>query len=185
MSDTNYPFKLTVLHALTNALADITPANGYQTDMSPTDRGDGVLISRVYRGRSWFGDNDPIPMLSVIEGVDPGEPVPEPLLVAQQGQYDWNLLVQGFIDDDPENPTDPAYVLLADVKKRLAVEVVRNAPGTHTRAPLGLPPKGRNVVSSMSVGTGVVRPADDLSSKAYFWLSVVLRITEDAAFPYG
>lgn len=179
------PFKLRALHAITDALKTITPANGYVSDLSDTDRGDGVMIPRVYRGRAWYGDNDPTPLLSILEGIDPADDVTEPPFTAQGGEYQWKLLVQGFIDDDPENPTDPAYVLMADVRKLLASQRTRKAPGTNTVDPFGLGVSAKNRIIQLEVGPGVVRPADDLSSKAYFWLSMTLRVFDDPINPYA
>ena len=42
------PVRLRVLKAMTECLKDITPANGYHTD----------LKGQVFRGRVIFGDND-------------------------------------------------------------------------------------------------------------------------------
>ncbi len=181
------PFKLRVLHALTDALKDIQPNNdaGYVSDLRDFDPGDGASQSRVFRGRAWFGDTDPLPMVSVLEGTSPADDVDEPPVDTTTGEYDWPILVQGFVDDDPLNPTDPAYLLLADVRQRLAAERTRKAPGTRTNDPFGLGLDGRNRVVSLKVGPGVVRPADEVSARAYFWLTLVLRITDNAAAPRG
>jgi hypothetical protein len=44
------------------------------------------------------------------------------------GCIDWSLMVQGWPADDPVNPSDPAYDLLAMVEMRLA-RLVAEAPG--------------------------------------------------------
>ena len=72
------PFKLRVLRAVTATLKTITPANGYFYDLSDDTDPDALHPTRVFRGRAWFGDNDPIPMLSVLEGVNPADEVAEP-----------------------------------------------------------------------------------------------------------
>lgn len=179
------PFKLRVLTALTDALKEITPANGYVSDLSDFDPGDGVDTARVYRGRAWFGENDPTTMVSILEGTDPAAEVGEPPIDTTTGEYDWPILVQGWVTDDAQNPTDPAYVLLADVRRRLAAERSRKAPGTRGMPdPLGLG-MGNNRVSELTIGPGVVRPADDLSSSAWWWLSLTIRVVDRAADPYG
>lgn len=179
------PFKLRVLRALTDALKEITVDNGYESDLADFDPGDGVDIARVYRGRAWFGENDPIPMVSILEGVSPADEVDEPPVSGVTVEYDWPLLIQGFVQDDPLNPTDPAYVLMADVRRRLAIETKRKGAGTNMPDPLGLGVTGKNLITGLHVGPGVVRPADDVSAKAYFWLSLVLRVTDNAAEPYA
>lgn len=181
MSD---PFKLRVLKALTAALKTITPTNGYVSDLADFDPGDGVAMSRVFRGRAWFGESDPIPMISVLEGVTPAEEVAEPPVDMATGEFDFEILVQGFVDDDPLNPTDPAYVLLADVRRRLAEELHRKAPETRGMPdPLGLGMGAKSRVTEMRIGPGVVRPADDVSNKAWFWLSVTIRMVDDPTDP--
>lgn len=175
------PFKLRALRALTEALKTITPTNGYNSDLSDFER-DTVATSRVYRGLAWFGADSPIPMVSILEGVSPADEVAEPPVDTATGEYDWPILVQGFVNDDPLNPTDPAYVLLADVRRRIAVEKLRKMTGSHQPDPLGLG-AGKNRITKITIGPGVVRPADDVSSKAYFWLTITLRIVDNASVP--
>ena len=177
------PFKSRVLNALTAALKGIHPDAelDYYTDMRDFD-GDR---SRVFRGRAWFGESDPLPMISILEGVSPADEVAEPPVDTTTGEFDWPLTIQGFVDDDPLNPTDPAYLLLADVRQCLAAERVRKVPGGRMPDPLGLGIDGKNRITSITIGPGVVRPADDVSSKAYFWLSLVVRVVDNAAAPRG
>lgn len=180
------PFKLRVLRAMTAAIKTVTVDNGYVSDLADYDGDDDVTLSRVFRGRAWFGEDDPLPMVSVLEGVSPADEVDqEPPVDTSTGEYDWSLLVQGFVADDPANPTDAAYVLMADVRQRLAVEKTRKAPGTQQPDPFGLGLGGKNRITKLSIGSGVVRPADDISSRAYFWLTVVLRIVDNASTPYA
>ncbi len=176
------PFKLRVLHALTDIIKEVTPDNGYVSNLADFDPGDGVTTARVYRGRAWFGDSDPIPMVSVLEPVEEADlffTVPDD---DTSGTYDWPLLVQGFVNDDPLNPTDPAYKLMRDVRRRLIREKARRKPGRNTTDPLGTAEWNLAGcrVSNLKVSTGKVRPADDVSAKAYFWMVVTLTITEDA-----
>lgn len=178
-------FKLRCLKAVTQAFKEITPANGYQLDLSDFDPGDGVATARVYRGRAWFGDEDPVPLVSILEAVDDADLVSVPPVMATGGEYDWPLLVQGFVTDDHENPTDPAYVLLADLRQRLGVERKRTAVGSRSRPdPFGLG-TGTNRITAVNFGSGIVRPADDVSAKAWVWLPVTLRIVEDSVDPYA
>lgn len=177
------PFKLQVLHALTDAFKTITPANGYQFNLADFVDGDGVTVSRVYRGRPWFGDSDPIPMISILEAGDPFDIIVEAQSSASIAENDWQLNVQGFVYDDKANPTDPGYRLLADLRQCLAVEAARKINGRQPN-PLGFG-TGKNKVVSLRFGSGTVRPADDISSKAWLWLPVTLRIVEHASDPYA
>lgn len=163
----NDSFRLRVLMALTDSLAQITPANGFQHD----------LTGSVFRGRSIFTHKDPLPMLSIMEPPQMPDQMESPSASTQQST-NFPLLIQGFVDDDRENPTDPAYRLLADVQKRLAYERARQ--GGYDI--LGF--EGR--VMALHIGKGVVRSPDEIVSKdAFFWLPVTLEFAEDHANPFA
>ena len=181
---TTDPFDLRVGMAITAALKEITPDAGYFNDLSDFVAGDGITTARVYRGREWFGDNDPIPMVSILEEPKPADETSGQPDQAQAGEYDWGLLIQGFVDDDPQNPTDPAYRLKCDVRRRLMAERKRVIPGTRQPDILGFG-ASRNRITKITVPLGIVRPADDLSAKAYFWLPVRLRIVEHSDDPFA
>lgn len=167
-----YPTRLRVLRALTAAIGEIHPDRGYQTDLGPSAE---FPRGKVFRGRILFGEGDPIPMVSILEVPIPPEQLPSaPDSSLLKGP--WELIIQGFADDDAENPTDPAHVLMADVTQRLAVEKERNRD-------FQLFGMG-DTVTNLSIGVGVVRPPDELSSKAYFWMPLRLEIAEDLKRPY-
>lgn len=183
------PFRQRVLVALTDAIKEITPANGYKTDLADDPAPDAEYPSRVFRGRAWFGDDDPIPMISVLEAPDEADEfIDEPFDGKQEGGT-WRLFVQGFVNDDPYHPTDPAYVLLADVRRRLLLErrrkhpTARNQPDPLAMGPVNANGSG-NAVLGLTVGKGTVRPADDVSAKAYFWCTVDVQIIENGEKPY-
>lgn len=162
------PFRLRVLKALTAALQQITPANGYRHDLS----------SSVFRGRDLFGDDDPVPMVCILEAPDDPDNQQEPRGSGDQKCL-WPLLVQGFVDDDNDNPTDPAHHLLADVKQRLGIE--RRKENAYREGGIfGM----KGLVDQLDFSGGIVRPADAISGKAYFWLRVDLTILEDVTLPY-
>jgi hypothetical protein len=170
-----YPLRLQIQYNICDALREITPGNGYATDMSGT--GDD---NKVFRGRLIFGDSDPVPMLSLLDVPIPVDQLPAPKdSTASSGQ--WELMIQGFAVDDRTNPTDPAHVLMADVKRRLSRERAKaNYRGADTNGIFGL---GR-YVTGIYIGSGVVRPPDEISAKAYFWLNMVLDLAEDLDDPY-
>lgn len=162
------PFRLAVQKALTAALSEITIENGYSTDLG----------GNVFRGRLIYGATDPLPMVSILE-----EPIAEETDLAPSGGADrsaYRLMVQGFVDDDPINPTDPAHWLLADVKKRLIAlkNTGREGGGIFhfgAKAPM---------VDAVDFDGGVVRPPDgEVSAKAYFWCRVTLELVEDHENP--
>jgi hypothetical protein len=173
------PFRLRVQRSLSAAFEQITPGNGFASDLSPVVVG-GTTKRRVFRGRTMFGDKDPLPMVSILE-----EPIaPETDLapvsgVTGQGPYD--LMVQGFVEDDHENPTDPAHILMADVKQRLIALKQDEDLGDRV---FRFGPKANTVVG-VSFGGGVVRPADEVSAVAYFWLRVTFDLAENHLNPFG
>lgn len=173
------PFRLQILKRLSAILAEIDgPNETYHYDLRPYAVGleDGTqkMQRRVFRGRVIFGDTDPLPMVSILEVPLPPEQTPSsPDNPSQFG--DWDLMLQGFVDDDPEDPTDPAQYLLADVKRRLAQE----RHNVYEGGILGFP-----AITKLSLGVGVVRPPDEISAKAYFWLPVTISMVEDLSDPY-
>lgn len=164
------PLRLEIQKRLSDALKEVTPGNGYVSDVSAS----------VFRGRLIFGEGDPLPMVSILEAPIPLDQL-EPPEDATLSSGRWELVVQGFVADDRQNPTDPAHVLLADVKKRLAVEKKKSLNRLPEDGILGL---GR-FVTNLYIGSGVVRPPDEISAKAYFWLTISLDLAEDLEEPYG
>jgi hypothetical protein len=131
----------------------------------------------VFRGRELFGEDDPLPMLSILEAVDEQDQNLSPRGGVESSGI-WPLLIQGFVEDDMENPTDPAHHLMAEVKKCLTVE---RRKAINMR--VGIFDMG-GVVDSLNFGGGVVRPPDGISGKAYFWLRLDLGLVEDLTQPY-
>ncbi len=70
--------------------------------------------------------------------------------------------------------------MLADVKRRLGLEAFKAK--NQDRPEDGILGLG-NAVTEMTVSVGVVRPPEDISPKAYFWLSVTLQIVENITTP--
>lgn len=166
------PFRLRLLIALSDALQEITLDNGYKHDLGPDEANPS---GRVFRGRLIFGANDPLPMLSILEVPIPVDNLPSPK-GSTADVVSWELMVQGYAQDDHTNPTDPAHRLMADVRQRLALE--RQKVQDYEAL-------GSKCVIDMKIGAGVVRPADDVQAKAYFWLGLTLDIAEDLADPYA
>lgn len=161
------PFRLRVLKAVSAALEEINPETGYNFD----------LRDAVFRGRDTFGSSDPLPMVSILESIAEKDVLQAPRGSGQQ-MVPWELLIQGWAGDDDRNPTDPAHHLMAAVKKRLVEERVRKQDGSGI---LGMCGK----IDEIKFSTGVVRPADEVSSKAYFWLKVELVLVENLLDPYA
>lgn len=162
--------RLAVLKALTAHLKGITPANGY---VAATWGVDYDLSTSVFRGRSLFGEGDPLPLVSILES-----PRSDAGLFAGEGnrarKEEWSLLIQGWAADDVANPTDPAYGLMDVVEHRLLrLTAVSTTSGDEIYPGEYL--LGRSV-ADVAILPGVVRPPmEQVSSKAFFYLPV--RIT--------
>lgn len=166
-------YRLEVLKALTKHLEDtVRLSNGYCHDLN----------DKVYRGRLVFSaSSDPVPLVSILEDLDPDR---EPQRAGDSGLQHferWTLLVQGWSVDDKDNPSDPAYELMADVKKALALVAYEPCNPTEEPHPnflLG------GLISGIEFEPGTVRPPDEPSSRAFFWMRVILKITENVSDPY-
>lgn len=175
MSD---PFRLRVLKALTEALKGISPVNGYQSDLSDFTEDDGLVTPRVYRGRDRFGEGDPLPLISILEDFRPDESKS-----GSEGKTPtmtkWKLLIQGFVQDDPLNPTDPAYTLSADVLRCLMLlrKEKYDILGFGAKMPC---------ITDIQLDNPVVRPPDnEISSVAFFFIGVTLTLIESTENPFA
>lgn len=160
-------YRLAVLKRLTTHLQGITPANGYEYDLSPDAP---FPKGKVFRGRTIFGQDDPVPLVSILESPrsDAGQFAGENGYQRSEG---WGLMIQGWAADDVDNPTDPAYGLMEAVEHRLSRIIAQDASSGMAVYPdeymLG------KTISSLTVLPGVVRPPmAEVSAKAFFYLPV-------------
>lgn len=172
------PFRLRVMKAVTDTLKTISPANGYINDLTDTTDAVGRPQLRVFRGRTIFGKDDPLPMLSVLENPNSLEPN-NGIHGSTQAANQFRIIIQGFVPDDAENPLDPAYVLSAEVITAL----VKQKRDRFNILGLG---KGTPSVINMSIGQPVHRPADDeISNVTYFAVGITLALAEDLETPFA
>jgi hypothetical protein len=166
--------KLDILMALTAHLETITVLNGYEHD----------LTGRVFRGHAVWGDEMSLPMVSVLEAPRPDE---RARLGGHERAFrseDWMLMVQGWVEDDKANPTDPAYALQADVEKCLSRLVEINEANGRAVYPESY--RLGNRVSAITIGPGVVSPARErVSAKAFFYLPLVVTIGTSSVSPFA
>ena len=171
---TTDPLRLRVQKALMARLAQISPEDDYYSDLR-SDLSGRKPVHHTFRGRFWFGDKDPLPLVSLLQvplqpeqdmGSTGGNP-------SKKGPSEY--VIQGWVEDDFDNPTDPAEFLLADVERCLAM--IRKE-GTENGV-LGFPS-----MTELMIGEGVVRPPDEISAKAYFWLPITLVMVRDLSNPY-
>lgn len=179
MPITRIPLRLQIARAITDALKEINPDNGYEFDL----RNDAGGQPRVVRGRLDFGDSDPLPLVSINEPPLSVEPIPTKKQTGNTARAgEWDLIIQGWAKDNPTNPTDIAYQLQAEVSQRLARENQRariGRPGARDIFGLG------EKIISMTIGAPVVRPNEHISEQGVFYLVLTLEIAEDMAEPFG
>ena len=172
------PFRLRVMKALCDQLKTITVDNGYAHDLSDYVDADGVTMERVFRGRDLCGENDGLPLSSVLEDPRQGESN-NASGNAPQAVNPWRLLIQGFARDDKFHPLDPAYHLSGDVVKALA------SAKTSRHSTLGFPEKAPTVMK-MVIGQPIHRPGrDEISSVAYCLVPVTLTLAEILDQPHA
>lgn len=163
--------RLKVLKALTELLQGITPTNGF---------GDLDLSESVYRGRLVFGVETEPPFVSINES-----PRPDFGTFAGGGEARseiWNVLVQGWMEDDTVNPTDPLYPMLSAMEQRLALVVKMQSPNDGRpdkpvdpywymlQGYLGAP------VASFEISPPVVRSTDQATPKACLYIPLRIGI---------
>jgi hypothetical protein len=170
--------RLRALKAFCEVIREVRgPDAGYNYDVS----------NAVFRGRMFFGPEDPTPMVSVLDNPDPDRWPSRTGMDehSHTGVEKWHLLVQGWAPEDRQNPTDPAFNLMADVVKALAR--INLDPNPATAAPFDNPHYMLGgLITGMTMEPGVVRPPLEApSNKAFFWMRVALQFVEDTNDPYA
>lgn len=148
------------------------------------------LTNAVWRARGRIGgrgSNEPLPAVSLIQA-----PEVEPETIeAGRGEVRMRQVlyfIQGWADiQSHNNQTDEAHNLMAAVKKCLAPIMqppTKNNEFYHLRS---YNPNGNDLIESLELGIGLVRPPDDEVSPnaAYFWLPIRLGLVESPADPYA
>lgn len=166
MTDTK---RLLLLKAITDYLqSTIKQEDGYN-----------FTLAKAYRGKKNFGKEVKLPAVVVLENFNPDR-VPSEiggLPVGKTYKYDQIYLINGWADASEvgaEEDEDAAHMLMGDVKKALgALFVPRNQSGFFD-----------GLATTLSIEPGVVRPPDEQSEKAYFWLRIRLEIVEKVGDPY-
>lgn len=172
------PFRLRVLQALTAQMKTVTPANGYLANLADYTDEANRPAARVFRGRSMYGESDLLPFVSILE--DP-RPVENMHATGNRTQQvgEWKLLIQGFAKEDPVNPLDPAYFLMADIIKA----VIAAKAQRHDILGLG---STMPCVTDLKITQATARPADgEVSDVAFCFVAVTLTLVEDLETPFA
>lgn len=169
MADMTDPKRLKLIKAICDYLkTEVTEANGYN-----------FTLAMVRRDKRNFGKEMKLPGLAVLENFNPDR-LPESIgqFVNAKHKYDQVYLLNGWADDTKLGPdddeTDAAHRLMGDVKKALGKLVTpRNQTGIFD-----------GLANTLSIEPGVVRPPDEQSDKAYFWMRIRLEVVEKVGDPY-
>lgn len=155
--------RLAILIALTEHMKGLKPSNGYVNDLSQP--------GRVIRGRNLIGEEARSngPLLSFLEA-------PRPDVASYAGSWEemrkdaWTLLLQGIVEDDIENPTDPAHVLADEVERHLSRMIASKSSGS-PKYPEEFLLGG--LITELQIAPPVVRPPEKgISAAAFFFLPV-------------
>ena len=169
------PTRLLILRRLTALLEEIV----YQDELG----NDVSLQGKVFRGRILLGEESKPPLLAILEAARPD---PHTGYVGDENDthHDmWPILVQGIIEDDIENPTDPAYFMAAAVEAQLSKIIAVDANTGHPSFPQHKDLGG--LITALEIMPPVVRPPEDkVSAKAFFFLPIRMGIAISSDQPY-
>jgi hypothetical protein len=156
------PLKVHILRNIKTHLQGLTPANGYTNDLS--------LDSSVIVGRPYIGKTEPLPVVTITEPALP----PNFYAREERGPRNyapWRLIFQCFTFDDKGSfrESEPAYILMAEVLKRLFEEKTRPKKFPHdSKNYFG----SGNAIVDFKVTLDSVRPPDEYSQYSFGWLIV-------------
>lgn len=157
------PIKLQILKTMTTLLEGVVAPDG------------STLTGAVFRGRNKFdSENDPQSMLSMLEAPRPDVPTTAGEY-RSHNKYEWVILLQGWTVDDKLHPSDNAYIFMDAVEKQLARVTATKSGSGNPAYPNDFLLGG--LITDFAFGPGVVRPSDELSSRAYFYLPLKLGMT--------
>ena len=160
--------QLVIMKALTTHLEAINNIPVYNSGTLAS------LAGKVYRGRTVFSASDEGPFLSILEAKKPDDlKVPEAGSDYVTRYEPWHLLLQGFMPDDPNNPTDGLYNFKALVENRLALIVAEDQRTGQVIDPVSYRLGG--LIADLRYAPGVVRAASQTTGQVEsFFLPVVL-----------
>lgn len=177
------PKQLRILKKLTALIEGINPTNDDPATGEPYVHD---LRGKVYRGRSILTVDDAEDTISILEF--PRQE--ETSVIGANGVVrndSWMLMLQGWPADDPENPSDSAYVLKAIIEQRLCrilAELPNGRGGAFPEYMLG-EHEGKRELTSFTIAPGVVRPPEDAASRlAMFYMPLVLGVRVDVSQPF-
>lgn len=177
------PKKLRILRKLTALLEGINPDN---IDPATGDPYTLDLRGKVFRGISVLTVDKAEDTISILEM--PRQEITSPTDSGLVRNDQWMLMLQGWPADDPENPSDSAYLLAAMCEQRLSRILVEKPHGRGPEFPddFRLGKTGDDYeLTTFTFMPGVVRPPEDTASRlAMFYMPLVLGVKVNVADPY-
>jgi hypothetical protein len=176
--------QLRILKRLTEVLEGINPDNANPATGDPFTFD---LRDKVVRGVSVLPADEAENKLSILEY--PRQELFEP--VGRHGiirKEEWMLMLQGWPTNDPQNPSDPAYAMKAEVEAQLATILSEKPNGRGPTHPENymLKIEGKPQIMTLMIAPGVVRPPEDAASRlAMFYLPLVIGVKVNVADPYS
>lgn len=168
-----------VVKALQAHLAGISPA----VECIPGEPYVDDLTDKVFLGRLLYGQNDPDLFVSINEAPKPLPTVNAGTNGAGKRKETLELLVQGFVPDDKQNPSDPAYRVLAQIERRLAQIIEVDGQGRPAFPEHYLLAR---IISALTIGQGIVRAPDgQVSTRTMFYLPLAVEFTVNGSNPYA
>lgn len=138
---------------------------------------------KCWRGKSVLTAKDTKDTLSLLEAPRPivGSPGDEN---GVQRSETWTLLLQGWPEDDHDEPSGPAYWMKAACEQQLSLVIAELPNGvkrTDNVYMLG------GDISSLTIGQGVVRPASEegASRLAMFYIPLIIGLQTDVRNPFA
>ena len=189
MPITRIPLRLQILRALTDVIKQVNPTNlivpgdpssRYEFDLRD-DTSTVPSRPRVTRGRLHIGEDEPLPMVTIVEppmAIEGMSTQRQPDNTAHAGQ--WDMIIQGWAKGDPWYPSDVGYQLMQEVRCALAKEKKRGRNGNTNI--LGF---DSTKIQNMTIGSPVIRPNEHISEQAVFYFVLTFTICEDTASPLG
>lgn len=192
------PFRAAMVQGIANSLKQITIANGFTVDLCDfTNTTSGEIVSRVRIGESVISYDAPCPLITINESLENDDSDLLDNATGTIGRQTLRLFIQGDIEPAQTEFTSlPAYLMMADVRQRLAAEMCRTSPTDgDSMDPLGMGPSSvlattGNSLERIWMSRGIVRGpeaagTDGLSPKAHFWMRLALQFMENSGNPYS
>lgn len=182
------PVELQVTRKLIALLERINPTNvdpAWEIAGAPPEERlpyEWDLRNKIFIGKSILGQDVILPAMALLES-----PNPTPgNLSGQNGRksnFDFRLLLQGFAVEDKKDPTVPAYRLKAQAQMLLARVMLLTGPNRPMYPDDYL---FGGVLTSFTIGQGVVRPPEDkVSATGHFYIPLTVGLAIDANNPYA